>query len=471
MISRGFLTEYAEGVLRELDGIQTPAAPCADGLRDLRHLPWCSIDHEESRDLDQLTVARAVKKGRVQILVAVADVDATVVRGGAIDGHACHNTTSVYTAARVFHMLPERLSTDLTSFNDREDRRAVVLDIVVDRDGAFEASDIYRAWVRNHARLDYGGVAGWLEGRGRIPRRVLSVPGLDENLHLQDRAAQRLRRKRSVRGALSLDTVEARPVFVGEEVRELRAVRKNRAREMIEDFMIAANEVTACYLESKGFPAVRRIVRRPRRWERIMEVAAGFGYALPPSPDARALERFLTDRRSADPARFHDLSQTVIKLIGPGEYEATFPGEPSPGHFGLAVKCYTHSTAPNRRFADLVTQRLLKAALDGAPLPYGREELERLALRITRKEDDANKVERLVRKSAAALVLVSRTGEHFDAVVTGAAPKGTWVRIGRMPIEGRLVEGFEGVDVGDRLRVELFHVDVEEGHIDFRKVS
>lgn len=469
MIDRGFLADFSYEAISELDGIQAAPDPSTDGFRDLRKLPWCSIDNEESRDLDQLTVAQAVKKGIVKILIAVADVDAAIIKGGAIDGHACHNTTSIYTAAQVFYMLPERLSTDLTSLNDREDRTAVVVEMVVGRDGACEVSDIYRALVRNHAKLSYSTVAAWLEGRGQIPRGIMSVPGLDQNLHLQDRTAQRLRQQRYARGALRLDTVEARPVFVGEEVRELRAERKNRAKELIEDFMIAANEVTACYLESKGFPSVRRVVRQPKRWERIMEVASGYEYALPASPDSKALEQFLMQRRIADPAHFHDLSQTIIKLIGPGEYEANFPGEPSQGHFGLAVKCYTHSTAPNRRFADLVTQRLLKAALDGLPIPYNGDELTGLALRVTRKEDDANKVERLVRKSAAALVLSSRIGEHFDAIVTGAAPKGTWVRIDGLPIEGRLVEGFKGVDVGDRLRVQLIRVDVEQGFIDFRK--
>ena len=469
MIDRGFLADFSDQAMGELDGIRAAPGSARDGFRDLRRLPWCSIDNEESRDLDQLTVAQAVKKGIVKILIAVADVDAAVVKGGAIDGHACHNTTSIYTAAQVFHMLPERLSTDLTSLNNQEDRAAVVVETVVGRDGTCETPDIYRALVRNHVKLSYGGVAAWLEGRGQIPRGVMSVPGLDQNLHLQDRTAQRLRQQRYARGALHLDTVEARPVFVGEEIRELRAERKNRARELIEDFMIAANEATACFLESKGYPSVRRVVREPKRWERIMEVASGFGYLLPASPDSKALEQFLLQRREADPAHFHDLSQTIIKLLGPGEYVAGFPGENSPGHFGLAVKSYTHSTAPNRRFADLVTQRLLKAALDGMPVPYDREELTGLALRITRKEDDANKVERLVRKSAAALVLASRIGEHFDAIVTGAAPKGTWVRIDGLPIEGRLVEGFKGVDVGDRLRVQLISVDVEQGFIDFRK--
>jgi VacB/RNase II family 3'-5' exoribonuclease len=471
MIDRGFFPDFSDQVISELNDIQAAPDPARDGFRDLRSLPWCSIDNDDSRDLDQLTVAQALKKGIVKILIAVADVDATVMKGGAINGHARHNTTSIYTAAQVFHMLPERLSTNLTSLNDREDRWAIVVEIVIGKDGTFEASDIYRAWVRNHVKLAYGSVAAWLAGRRQIPRGIMSIPGLDQNLHLQDRAAQRLRRRRYARGALSLDTVEARPVFVGEEVRELRAERKNRAKALIEDFMIAANEVTACYLESKGFPSVRRVVRQPKRWERIVEVASGFGYRLPESPDSEALQRFLTQRRTADPAHFHDLSQTIIKLIGPGGYETHFPGETPQGHFGLAVKCYTHSTAPNRRFADLITQRLLKAALDGSPVPYSREELAGLALHITRREDDANKVERLVRKSAAALVLVSKIGKHFNAIVTGAAPKGTWVRIGRLPIEGRLVEGYEGVDVGDRLRVQLVRVDVKQGFIDFRKIK
>ena len=471
MIQRGFSPDFSPQAIAQLDGIRGPATPTEKSTRDLRDLLWCSIDNDDSRDLDQLTVAQTLPDGAVKILVAVADVDGLVKKGSAIDEHARHNTTSVYTAAQVFSMLPERLSTDLTSLSDQAERSAVVIELVIGPDGTLRTSDIYAATVRNHAKLAYDGVAAWLEGHGPAPAPIAGVKGLGDNLRTQDQVAQKIKAFRHEHGALDLETIEARPVFDGDEIRDLAVDQKNRAKELIEDFMIAANGVTARYLEAKGLPSLRRVVRAPKRWDRIIEVAAQYGAHLPAEPDPKALAQFLAQRRTADPVRFPDLSLTIVKLLGPGEYAVEVPGDAAPGHFGLAVRDYTHSTAPNRRYPDLITQRLLKAALAGAPAAYSRDELTELAVHCTEKEDDANKVERRVGKSAAALLLVSRIGEQFDAIATGASAKGTWVRVFHPPVDGRLMDGFEGVDVGSRLRVQLIRADVEQGFIDFKRVG
>lgn len=405
-----------------------------------------------------------------KILVAVADVDALVKAGSAIDGHARANTTSVYTAAEIFPMLPEKLSTDLTSLAEGKERLAIVVEMAVNADGSVGGSDIYRAVVVNQAKLAYNSVAAWLDGVAPAPPRVSAVPGLDQQLRIQDRAAQAMKRLRHQHGALSLETIEARPVFDGEVLTDLRADRKNRATELIEDFMIASNGVTARYLERKGFPSLRRVLRSPERWNRIVALAKDLGETLPSAPDARALEQFLGKRRQADPAGFPDFSLCVVKLLGRGEYVLELPGQAAQGHFGLAVKDYTHSTAPNRRFPDLVTLRLLKAALAGQPVPYSADELEEMARHCTEQEDNAAKVERQVRKSAAALLLQSRIGERFDGVVTGASAKGTWVRIVQPAAEGKVVRGYQDLDVGDRVKVELVRTDVERGFIDFARI-
>jgi VacB/RNase II family 3'-5' exoribonuclease len=471
MIERGLLPEFSPEVMAELRKIQASPAKTLGVSRDLRSLPWSSIDNNDSLDLDQLTVAQTLADGSVKILVAVADVDALVRKGSQIDEHAGHNTTSIYTAAQIFPMLPEPLSTDLTSLSDRQDRPAIVIEMVLGADGTLRSSDIYTATVRNHAKLAYDGVAAWLEGHGPRPAPIAGVEGLDENLRLQDRIAQTIKAFRHEQGALDFETIQARPVFDGSQIRDLAVERRNRAKELIENFMIAANGVTARYLETKGFAALRRVVRTPKRWDRIIEVAAEYGVRLPAEPDAKALEQFLTARRAADPLRFPDLSLTIVKLMGPGEYAVEVPGDVAPGHFGLAVKDYTHSTAPNRRYPDLITQRLLKAAMAGSPTPYGREELTALASHCTLKEDDANKVERRVSKSAAAMLLASRIGEQFDAICTGASEKGTWVRVFHPPVEGRLIHGFEGISVGKPVRVQLVRADVEQGFIDFKRVN
>jgi VacB/RNase II family 3'-5' exoribonuclease len=469
MLERGLLPDFSPEVLAELDRIHDPAIGAEKSTRDLRNLVWCSIDNDTSRDLDQLTVAEALPQGAAKILVAIADVASLVKKQSALDDHARHNTTSVYTTAEIFPMLPEKLSTDLTSLNQGSERLAIVIEMVVADDGSQQGSNLYGAMVRNHARLAYDSVASWLDGNGPMPPGIGVVQGLDENLRLQDRVAQKLKAFRHLHGALNLETTEGRPVFEGGELKDFEAEKKNRTRETIEDFMIAVNGVTARYLASKMFPCLRRVVRIPKRWDRIIELAAERGFTLPQEPDSKALEQFLADSRSADPLRFPDLSLSVIKLMGAGEYTVELPGDRALGHFGLAVRDYTHSTAPNRRYPDLVTQRLLKAAMAGLIPPYEIDELEALATHCTAEEDAAKKVERQVGKSAAAMLLESRIGEGFDAIVTGASDKGTWVRLLHPPVEGRLVNGFEGVDVGQSLRVELIRTDIERGYIDFRR--
>jgi exoribonuclease-2 len=472
MLEKGLVPDFPPPALAELGGIHGPATRAEESTRDLRNLLWCSIDNDDSRDLDQLTVAESRPggtDGAVKVLVAIADVDAVVKKQSALDDHARQNTTSVYTVARIFPMLPEKLSTDLTSLNLESDRLAIVIEMVFTGDGSLQSSDLYQAMVRNRAKLAYNSVAAWLEGNGPMPPAIGTVSGLDENLRLQDQVARKLKALRHLHGALDLETIEARPVFDGDELKDLAAETKNRAKDIIEDFMIAANGVTARYLAAKKFPSLRRVVQTPKRWDRIVELAAEHGSTLPGEPDAKALEQFLVAAKAADPLRFPDLSLSVIKLLGAGEYVVELPGDSAAGHFGLAVKDYAHSTAPNRRYPDLITQRLLKAAVAGRSLPYQNDDLEALAQHCTEAEDAAKKVERQVTKSAAAMLLESRIGEQFDAIVTGASDKGTWVRLLQPPIEGRLASGFEGLDVGHRLRVQLVRTDVERGYIDFKR--
>jgi exoribonuclease-2 len=438
-------------------------------VRDLRGLLWCSIDNDDSRDLDQLTVSEAGPGGAVRILVAVADVDSAVTRGSATDDHARTNTTSVYTPVRIFPMLPERLSTDLTSLNEAEDRLAVVVDMTTEANGSVTASEVYAARVRNQAKLAYNAVAAWLDGAGQAPPAVASVAGLADQLRQQDRVAQAMKTTRHHRGALTLESIEAKAVFEGDVLTDLRPDEKNRAKELIEEFMVAANVATTRFLEQRRLPSLRRLLRTPDRWDRIVALAAERGETLPEAPDAGALQQFLVKTQAKDPLRFPDLSLSVVKLLGSGEYVLQLPGRPPEGHFGLALRDYTHSTAPNRRFPDLITQRLLKAALREEPTPYTPEELTGLARHCTEQEDDAAKVERRVRKSVAASLLSSRIGQRFDGIVTGASPKGTWVRIFHPSAEGMVVRGAKGLDVGDRANVRLVRTDVEHGFIDFER--
>ncbi len=471
MLERGLEPDFSPQALAELGGIHGSATQAEGLIRDLRDLLWCSIDNDDSRDLDQLTVAEAMPEGTIKVLIAIADVDAIVKKRSAIDDHAQQNTTSIYTAAMTFPMLPGKLSTDLTSLNFESERPAIVIEMALAADGSLLSSDIYRATVRNRAKLAYNSVADWLEGHGPMPQGIASVGGLDENLRLQDSVARKLKALRHLNGALDLETIKARPIFDGDQLTDLEADNRNRAKDIIEDFMIAANGVTARYLASKKLPSLRRVVRIPKHWDRIVELAAEQGSTLPREPDAKTLEQFLVSAKTADPLRFPDLSLSIVKLLGSGEYVVQLPGNNVPGHFGLAVRDYAHSTAPNRRFPDLITQRLLKAAMGGPSLPYENDELEMLANHCTEAEDAAKKVERQVTKSAAAMLLESRIGEQFDSLVTGASDKGTWVRLLHPPIEGRLENGNKDLKVGHQLRVQLVRTDVERGYIDFKRVA
>jgi VacB/RNase II family 3'-5' exoribonuclease len=471
MLEHGLEPDFPPAATAQLQAIT--AAPMEHGpqIRDLRSLLWCSIDNDDSRDLDQITVAEPLAGGAVRILVAIADVDATVARGSPIDAHASTNTTSVYTTAQTFTMLPERLSFDITCLVQGEERLSVVIELTVAADGSVGAADVYRAVVVNRAKLAYDSVAAWLDGKGPPPPGVAAASGMDQQLRVQDRVAQLLKRVRRQQGALALTTLESQAVYDGAALIDLKPDEDNRAKELIEYFMIAANGVVARYLESKRSPSLRRVLRTPERWGRIVELARAVGESLPPAPDAPALSAFLVKRQQAAPAQFPDLSLAIVKLLGAGEYVLKRAGQPSEGHFALAVDDYTHATAPNRRFPDVITQRLLKAAFNAKPAPYGDDELRALATHCSEQERNAAKVERQLRKSAAALLLQSRIGEQFDAMVTGAADKGTWVRIAQPLAEGRLVQGFQGLDVGDTVRVELLHTDVQRGFIDFARVS
>ncbi len=470
MIERGLQPEFSPAAMHQAAALGAPAHAAEATARDLRTLPWVSIDNDDSRDLDQISAAEALADGATRVWVAIADVDALVGADTPIDSHARHNTTSVYTPARVFPMLPERLSTDLTSLGEGQARLALVVEMTVSADGRVLESDIYRATVRNQAKLAYPSVAAWLEDDARAPA-ALADPLLQRQVRLQDTAAQALRARRHEHGALTLETLKTHAVFDGDALRDLEPDRKNRAQELIEDLMIAANGAVARFLDGHGVASLRRVLRTPRRWERIVQLAEELGERLPGEPDALALNTFLARRREADPEGFPDLSLAVVKSLGSGEYEARAPNQGATGHFGLAVSNYTHSSAPNRRFPDLVSHRLIKAVLAGRPPPYDFAVLAALGLHCTAQEDKAAKVERRVAKSAAALLLTGRLGEQFEAIVTGAASKGTWVRIPRPAAEGRLIRGFEGADIGHRLRVRLVRVDVERGFIDFERAS
>jgi exoribonuclease-2 len=470
MRERGLDPAFGAAVAAQVAALNHAASSSAEPTRDLRGLLWCSIDNDDSRDLDQLSVAESLPNGSVRLVVAIADVDVLVAINSPVDSHAALNTTSVYTPALVFPMLPERLSTDLTSLNPDADRMAIAIEFVVSSGGELESSSVYGASVRNKAKLAYNAVGAWLTGSGPLPPAAAAVPGMDQQLKVQDEAAQALGRVRYEHGALQFETTEVRSEFEGDRLAALRVDRPNRAKALIENLMVAANGVTARFLESKGRASIRRVVRTPKRWDRIVALASETGDRLPADPDPVALNRYLAARQKADPERFPDLSQTIIRLLGSGEYVVDPPGGSAPGHFGLAVRDYAHSTAPNRRYPDLITQRLVKAVLAQEPSPYSLPDLEHLAAHCTEQEDNAEKVERQMRKSAAALLVSSRIGQTFDGIVTGASSKGTWVRVPEPPIEGRVVQGESGLDVGDRVRVRLAGANVDRGFIDFTAV-
>jgi exoribonuclease-2 len=471
MRAHGFEPDFSSAVLQQIDalGRQPAAAPGGD-VRDLRTVLWSSIDNDTSRDLDQVEAAERLPNGDIKVLIGIADVDALVPLRSPVDEHAAIETTTVYAGIRIFPMLPEALSTGATSLLEGGDKPAVVIEFAVAGDGAVHSEQVYRALVRNQAQLTYDAVGAWLERASPPPPKVAASLALQQQLTLQDEGSQRLLIARQRHGALNIETIETRPVLQRGEVTDVASQQKNRATELIEDFMIAANEVVARTLGKLRVPSIRRIVKTPERWERIVDLARSLGAALPATASSGALNAFLVARKAADPDHFPDLSLAVIKLMGPGEYVLERPGDPDPGHFGLAVEDYTHATAPNRRFADLVTQRLLKTALAGQPAPYTDDELAAIARTCTLKENEARKVEREMTKRIAAVAMSRRIGETFDAIVTGVTPKGTFVRVLKPHVEGLLARGQQGADVGDRLRVRLTRADVDRGYIDFERV-
>jgi VacB/RNase II family 3'-5' exoribonuclease len=466
----GFEPDFPPAVQQQLAQLRTnpPALTPGGDVRDLRKLLWSSIDNDTSRDLDQVEVAERLPNGDVKVLVGIADLDAFIPKQSAIDQHAAKETTTVYAGVRNFPMLPEELSTGKTSLLENQDRLSVVTEFVVDSGGHVKSSDVYRALVRNQAQLQYNSVGAWLEGTAAAPPKVAASVDLQNQLRLQDEVAQKLKNQRYENGALNLQTDELRPLVLNDQVVDVVNQQKNHATELIEDFMIAANGVVARMLEKVS--SLRRIVKQPERWDRIVQLAAIHGEKLPATADSKALNDFLLKRKTADPDHFADLSLAVIKLIGPGEYVLERPGDPAPGHFGLAVQDYTHSTAPNRRFPDIVTQRLIKAMLAGQPNPYSDDELSSIAANCTEKENAAKKVEREMSKRLAATAMEKHIGELFDAIVTGVTPHGTFVRILQPRVEGLLAQGQQGLDVGDKVRVKLIRTDVQRGFIDFSRV-
>ena len=468
MIEHGFQPDFPAGTDTELAAIEAhPEPPAAPGGQDLRSLLWSSIDNDTSKDLDQIEWAEQLADGRIRVLVGVADVDARVPLGTVIDGHAKSETTSVYTGVKVFPMLPVELSEGITSLNENQDRVAHVIEFSVDSSGTASDGKVYAALVRNRAQLAYNGVGAWLEGTGPAPAKVAASGDLAAQLKLQDAAAQRMVGGRFQHGALDLETIETRPEMRGDQPVDIALQQKNRATSLIEEFMVAANGVVARTFEAAGVASIRRIVRTPKRWDRIVELANGLGTTLPAQPDSKALNDFLLAQKQKDPDHFPDLSLAVIKLMGPGEYVLVKPNEPSPGHFGLAVQDYTHSTAPNRRFPDIVTQRLVKALLAKAPPPYSENDLNAIAVRCTLMEDGARKVEREMQKRIAAVVLHPRIGQSFPAIVTGVNQYGTFVRTLDPHVDGMLVHGGKGLDVGDKVTVKLVSTDPQRGFIDF----
>jgi exoribonuclease-2 len=469
LVENGFLADVPAAALAEIDAISRDPTRNEAEARDLRSLPWSSIDNDSSRDLDQVEVAERLPSGDVLIRIGIADVDGIVPRGSEIDKFAEANSTSVYTGIVTFPMLPERLSTDLTSLRQDAERHVVVIEFVVTADGTVSSHDIYMALVNNQAKLAYVSVGKWLDGQATLPPVATQV--IREQLHLQDTVADALRANRAKAGALNLETIEAQSVVHADDSVSIELVAKTNASNLIEDFMISANVAMAQFLEERGSPSIRRIVRSPERWSRIVALAAKHGENLPAEPDSAALERFLCRMRDQEPDSFADLSLAVVKLIGPGEYALHVPGDPKTGHFGLATHDYTHSTAPNRRFADLVTQRLVKAVLAGKPAPYSNDDLTRIAKHCTEREDAARKVERQVRKVAAAVSMADHIGQSFHAIVTGATTKGVFVRVVHPPIEGRVVKNHDGMDVGEKVRVKLVSTDPQRGYIDFEGIE
>jgi len=470
MVERGLEPEFSPAVLKQLDKINLPGQDLDPNIFDLTDLLWCSLDNDDSRDLDQLTVAEELHNGLIKIFVAIADVDSVVKKDTPIDEHAKMNAASIYTSARIFPMLPEKLSTDLTSLNPDEDRLAIVVEMVIDKEGYVTAPQVYRARVRNKAKLAYDAISDWIDGKIPPPEALGKVKGMAEQLQIQDKTAQIIRKRRRAQGSLELEIFEPKAIFDGERVVGIAQQVQNRGRQLIEEFMIATNECTAKFLAAQGHSSLRRVVRSPEKWMRIVEEAKKYGESLPAQPNSKALSLFLARQHKADPVRFPDLSLVIVKLMGSGEYVVERPNAEPVGHFGLAVRDYTHSTAPNRRYPDLITLRMIKSALQQKKPAYGNDELELLAEHCSNQEDAARKVERRVRKSEAALVLSTHINQTFDAIVTGKSITATWVRIFDIPVEGLLSDGVDDLEVGRKIRVRLISTNVEKGFIDFCRV-
>ena len=469
MGENGFEPNFPPDAIDELKKIESTDTRIESipNVTDLRDLLWSSIDNESSRDLDQIEYAEQLDNGDIRILIGIADVDHLVIKDSAIDRHAAQNTVTIYTETEIFPMLPTELSTGLTSLNEDENRKAIVIELVIKANGDVPGNTVYRALVRNRAKLDYESIGDWLDEAGAIPEKIDSTPGLREQILLQQTAAQRLHKFRLEKGALEFESIESSAVIENGEVRDLKAVRSNSARKLIENFMIAANVEMAEFLDAHGFASIRRVVKTPEHWQGIREIAEKLGTRLPEEPDGRALGEFLVSQRQADPLHFPDLSLSIIKLIGSGEYVVQQPGEQGDGHFGLGVRDYAHSTAPNRRYPDIVVQRLVKAAISGEPQPYTIEELDGIAEHCNVQEKAARKVERKMRKIVAATVMKHRVGENFDAVVTGVTDRGTYARILRPPVDGRIIRGENGLKLGQKLDVKLISADPRTGFIDF----
>ncbi len=469
MIEAGFAPDLPATVLEQLKKLKSnpPTGDC--GTKDLRKLLWSSIDNRESQDLDQIEWSERLPDGNMRLLIGIADVDAYVIKDSAVDQLAKLNTTSVYMGIMTYPMLPEKLSFDISSLLPNVDRLAIIIDLVVDKAGKVSSTDLYRALVRNHAKLAYPDIGPWLDSTENLPDKI-AVEGLADQLRMQQECSELLNDVRVQNGALNLSTIEATPVAVNGKVVDIVTTDHNSARDLIENLMVTANTAMAVLLDQKGTYSIRRIVKEPKRWPKIVEIASELGYTLPEAPDPKALSEFLVRRKSTDPEHFPDLSLTIVKLLGPGEYVVVKSGDSHDGHFGLAVQDYTHSTAPNRRYPDLVTQRLLKSVIYNTPSPYSQDELEQIAAHCTEMASAANRVERFIRKAAAAVLLSDKIGQVFKGIVTGVKEDGTYIRISKPSAEGRLVKGQQGVDVGDKIKVRLVSTNPAKGFIDFQKL-
>jgi exoribonuclease-2 len=470
MLKANFLASFEPEIAQEISKLPPHGRAENINRRDMRNSLWSSIDNSDSQDLDQIEYAEKIDGGDVKLYIGIADVDAFVPAGSATDKHAGTNTTSIYTGVINFPMLPDELSYKRSSLLKDQDRKSIVVEMVLDSNGNCKSSSVYATIVRNHAKLDYATIGKWLLEQGDEPDQVSGVDGLKDQLLFQNQLTERIHALRKNAGALHLQTQEITPVLDGDDIVGLALVDENPARELIENFMIVANIATTRFLEEKKLPSLRRVVKTPERWSKIVEVAKGLGFNLSETPDAKSLSQFLTTRRQADPSTFPDLSLTIVKLLGSGEYVVAIPGQPDEGHFALAVHDYTHATAPNRRYPDLVTQRLVKAALQGLPNPYSTDELQQIAAQCTEREHAAKKVERTMHKVAAAVFLGKHIGEHFDGIVTGVKDDAVYVRLFKPPAEGRIIRNAQGLDVGDKVKLQLVSTDPEQAFIDFARI-